>query len=260
MLDSSVYFIYIDESGTPEIKDNSRRYILSSVIIEENDWSNIDKSVNDLKLKWFPDEDPRDFEFHLRDITHRKGHFKRKTDAELKNICYDIYELISVIPCTIISVIINKGLVFNPRKIEFIANKFLLERLYKYLFKYNKQDKGIINYGLLVFDKINNIYDSNRRKMINLIRKQITGNEDRDFIVEIPIYADSNYRSGLQIADAIAYCLQQTYSRSVRRKSLFQTYFEKIKPKFDVNSKGTYDGAGLKIFPREKDQKSFLEA
>jgi hypothetical protein len=48
-----MYLIYIDESGTIDIKD-SENFVLSALILNEDRWFEADKRVKEIKEKYFP--------------------------------------------------------------------------------------------------------------------------------------------------------------------------------------------------------------
>jgi len=66
-----MYLIYIDSSGTPSIKD-VEDYVLSAIIVNENDWTYIDNMVTDIKIKHFPNIEPSKIEIHAKDMVNKK--------------------------------------------------------------------------------------------------------------------------------------------------------------------------------------------
>ncbi len=254
-----MYLIYVDESGTLNVKDSSKFYVLSSIIVHEYNWVDINEKIDQLKVKHFPKCNPVDFEFHMSDITHKKGVFKQKSKSDLFIIIRDIFTLISTIDCTIICIAMIKEQIGNPKKIEHISLKYLLERFERNLEEKNK-DKQNKDLGLIIMDGIERSVDFGRLKTVREVRREFNAQYKKEtFLIEDPVFVDSHYRSLIQLADAIAFCVQRTFQESNEKTDLFKECFELIKDKFAVNSKGEIEGAGLKIFPTEKDRKRFLK-
>lgn len=254
-----MYLIYVDESGTVSLNDGTKLYVLASIIIHEYKWMEINEKIEQLKLKFFPNCNPGDFEFHMSNITHKTGVFKEKPKNELFKIVREVFNLISEIDCTIICVVIMKELIGNPKKIEYMSLKYLLERFERNLEEKNK-DKQNKDFGLVFMDRIERCVDFNRFKTIRDVKKQINDIYRKEtFVIEDPVFVDSQYRSLIQLADAIAFCVQRTFQESNEKTQLFKESFELIRDKFAVNSKGEIEGAGLKIFPTEKERQKFLK-
>ena len=254
-----MYLIYVDESGTVNIDDGTKLYVLSSLIVHEYEWREINEKIDQLKLMFFPNHNPGDFEFHMSDIAHKSGFFKEKSKEELFEIVKEVFNLISEINCTIICVVIKKEMIGDPKKIEYMSLQFLLERFERNLEEKNK-DKENKDLGLIIMDRIERRVDFNRLKTIRDVKNQINNIYGKDsFLIEDPVFVNSLYRSLIQLADAVAFCVQRIYQKPNDITLLFRQCFEKIKSKFAVNSRGEIEGAGLKTFPSEKDRKKFLK-
>ena len=70
-----MYLIYIDESGKATLKD-PEDFVLAALIINENQWYNINNQINALKTHFFPNIQNSDIELHAAEIANHKGHFQ----------------------------------------------------------------------------------------------------------------------------------------------------------------------------------------
>ena len=86
-------------------------------------------------------------------------------------------------------------------------------------------------------------------KLINRIRKNGTRWQPPAIsIVEEPDFIASHLRKGLQVADAVAYCI----NRKINSYSDFDIFWDKIYPKFRTDSNGDTAGYGFKIYPEQR--------
>ena len=110
-------------------------------------------------------------------------------------------------------------------------------------------DKFLINNnpnaGLIRADASCMNQESVIRRTVNDIRKGKLKNNQRNNIVEDPLFVNSKSFRGIQLADAVAYCTQ----RHLNRLPNFDDYWEILEDKFFKDPKGNYENYGLKIFP-----------
>lgn len=84
--------------------------------------------------------------------------------------------------------------------------------------------------------------------MLGEIRKSGTNWQSIKNIVEEPLFVDSHLRKGLQIADAIVYCVNS----HLNHNSEFDDYWNLIQSRMHRKISGSIVGYGLTIFPKEK--------
>lgn len=114
-----MYFIYLDEAGSPSQSDSSNEYVLSALIVHESKKFKIISQVCDLKRKYFSRFDPSEIELHMKHIAHHNGVFKELGLEREKELIKDIGRLIQNIDCTLIAVVIKKEIFLKKRKTKF---------------------------------------------------------------------------------------------------------------------------------------------
>jgi len=114
-----MYFAYIDESGTPDPKDEHNSfYVLAAVVMQEKglnylnkEWDKVKKEIWEL-IKNNEDSEiiPSKFEIHMDDINGRRKYYESLKDDIKKwhNLVTKIYTLISRLFIKIMAVIIAK--------------------------------------------------------------------------------------------------------------------------------------------------------
>lgn len=259
-----MYLIYIDESGKPNLQD-SEDFVLGALIINENQWYSIDNQVRALKSHFFPNISELDIEFHASDIANRKGHFQNLTDTELFNLFDSCYTLISNIECCLLASMIIKDNIYSGIKnmgrryinnwIERWGHKLLFERICLYLDKINKENifaGNPIDYGILLIDSVNPVYDKLLRQKIIKLLKNGTEFLNNKYLIEDPLFISSQYRNLTQLVDLIAFIVRRKYrqnqSNSIYNQNYIR-YFNKIESRFDTDENGVLIGSGIKLFP-----------
>lgn len=235
-----MYIAYIDDSGNPDLKADKRLFVLSSVLIHEKDLTMIKGIVNDYKKNNFEGK-YLEAEIHTHDIYKSVEDFYGITDAKRISLLDNLYEMIGNLPIKIISSVINKQEI-KSMKYDVSQNGWihLVERIDGFL------DKDVNpNKGMLRIDESCRITDSRIMKIVNTLRKKGSNFQTINHIVEEPIFFKSKDRKGIQLADAVAYCTQ----RHLNNLPDFEKYWKIIEKKLRTDSKGNYDGYGLKIFP-----------
>lgn len=62
-----MYLLYLDASGTPELQDNSKHYVLVGLCMHEADWFSLDERIHKLKRKYcLAESDPAQLEIHVK--------------------------------------------------------------------------------------------------------------------------------------------------------------------------------------------------
>src|SRR5579875_542844 len=241
-----MYLAYVDESGTPPLKDTrAPNYILSCLVVCEQDWHTINDGVEAIKVKHFGKGS--NLEIHSREIYRRKNQFSRLQPKQNLSILGDVYSLLASSNLTLISVVIDKQKFYNKHAnddAQFWAWKLLLERIHICIGRYNKQT-GIDEYGLIIMDESVRAKDEEIRKHMLYLRRHGTGYQNISRIIEDPIFSPSHWRNLIQLADALAYCCAG-YERKI---PFFQQQFLTIQNKFDKDSWGNVQNYGYKKYP-----------
>lgn len=99
---------YIDESGTGLGDKGSPYFVLSATGIPANEWSVVDTQITTLKRRLISWAKPEDFEIKGRDMRRGEKFFKGKNWPEPVQAIQDVAQLISVLPCQILAVQVDK--------------------------------------------------------------------------------------------------------------------------------------------------------
>ena len=257
-----MYLIYIDESGKPALKDQTPLFVQAAFAIIDDDWQSVDNAVNGLKMKWFPDLPPSEVEFHAYEIVNQKRMYKSLGKDVSLLILEEIYELIANIDCTLLASVIHKRKLYKLKDqdvIELWSHRFLFERVCKFLDKENARrisSNESPQYGILLIDSINTRYNATiKRKYQNFFNKG-THFQQNEYLIEDPMFVDSQYRNMAQLVDVVAYTVNRrtnVISKTSNRNQVdevIKTGYQTILPKFDTGSSGTVDGCGIKHFPK----------
>jgi hypothetical protein len=240
-----VYLIYVDDCGKPEkIHRNNKFFCLSAVIIYDQKWHPIDKQIVYLKEKCSIQE------IHSRNIYMMDKEFIgfRNFPSARFVVLNDIFNLISSLPITLVSSVIDKEKYFqqyDDEQVEFRGWKHLVERCEMGIGDLSYEGGSYQN-GLIITDhNTSDAHDEIIRSFLQLIRLKGTGYLTINHLIEEPLFVVSKFRNLIQLADAVAYCTV----KYLLGDQFFVSQFEKIKPRFRHNLTGDITNYGLKIFP-----------
>lgn len=239
--------MYIDESGVPEITDPTKYFVTTGVIFHENSLVNMKRIISEFKDRQFIGK-LKDAEIHLYDMYKGKKEFYGLTPQEIKIILDDLYDELRKIHFSIISIVINK----QDLKTSKYAHYDILETGYTYLIeRFDKFLRRTNNKGVIRIDKMKNKpfalspKDTKILNQINKIRKHGTNWQTIENIVEEPFFIESHLRKGLQIADAVVYCVNRYYNQNPE----FNNYWDILKTKMHSSDSGSILGYGVYHFP-----------
>jgi len=241
-----MYLIYVDESGTPEIKD-SENFVLGALIINEDKWFEIDEKVRSLKEKHFSSKS-NEFEIHMCDIVHRKAHFSKFQIPKRIEIIGEISDLIKSSDIRVVYIVIRKPKLLKSINIRYWAYNFLFERLCYQLRDLNR-DNDKIEYGLLLFDSISK---KRNNEIWNIVSKLLKEGgwykEKNEHLIDGPIFSESTIRSPLQLADCIAYVVNHHHkinkNKNEEIRKILEKSFEIIEQKIPCEKR-----YARKVFP-----------
>ena len=247
-----MYIVFIDESGQPggydvfsnKLKDNSSKFfILSGFMINGDNINIIEKDLNDVKIK-----------YGLNTTTEAKWHSSYKklglSLEEYKNYKSDIINIISKYKNSVISIVMDKlkcyqykSHINNHNDLYAVALHLLMERICMEITDRHGRNTEL---PVLLFtdsrkNDNNNILD--KELQISYKRAKNMGTNYVGFpnFAESLVFIDSEYSSGIQLAD---FCAGATY----RYFSENDTFFlDLLKPAIREKN-GKINGVGIKIY------------
>lgn len=234
--------MYVDDSGSPSMRDNSDYYVVSGAIIHELDIRQVEIRTQQYKKKHFREYAKE--EIHVHDIYKSQRGFSGLTINRKYELLDTLYEFVETLPITIISVGIDKPDLLRERPQWHIFNAawtFLIERFDRYIIDSRGRDRGII-----IVDKSSKIPENEISRIVNLLRRNGSYFQPEiENIVEEPIFVESRLREGIQIADSCAYCTL----KHLTAYDKFKPYWKIIEGKLRRGPNGNTAGYGFKVFP-----------
>ncbi len=247
------YYLFLDECGDQNLSNFSPEFpvfILSGIIVSDEQYQNIEKQVNALKAHFWGD---KKVILHSRDIRKCQNGFEVLFDLEKKSLFYqDLNKILGESEYTIVACSILKDKYIRRYgklsdvyaiSLSFIIERtvFLLDREQKRLGENielhivaerrgKKEDKALLDYYNELLDRGTYFVDEKRLKKYF---KSFQFKDKRDNIV------------GLQISDLVAYPI----TRYVIDRDAVNLSYEIIKNKIYTQNNRMH---GLKIHPREK--------
>lgn len=241
--------MYVDESGVESVCYNSNFFVTAGIIFHEDDLHLMKTEIQNYKDTNFNGV-YKDAEIHLHHIFKGRGKFFGLSLPQKLALLNPLYSTLHNLPFTIISIVIDKQKFVqkhNARDILDYGYMLLVERFDNFLVENN--NKGIIRIDRTTApNKVElNQKDAYILKLINKIRKNGTRWQSPAIsIVEEPDFLASHLRKGLQIADAVGYCI----NRKINNNFDFDIFWDEIFPKFRTDSSGNNTGYGFKIYPK----------
>jgi len=245
-----MYIMYVDESGVREISDRTPFFVTTGAIFYEDNLYVMKNAIQDYKDNYFTGS-LNGAEIHLYYMWRGKGRFHGLNQQQRIALIDPLYDLINKLQFTTIAVRIQKNKFAlrhsNPSEILEYGYMLLVER-FDYFLRDNNS-KGIIRIdkSTMPYQANLNGKDSCILRLINRIRKRGTRwQPPAENIVEEPHFLHSHTRKGLQVADAVSYCI----TRKSNNTNDFDSYWDLIYPKFRRSEGGRVDGYGLITYPK----------
>lgn len=249
--DFSDYIVYVDESGDHTLNGCNPKYpvfVLAFCIFHKRHYTEtVIKKLEQLKFKHFGHDI---IVLHEREILKGSGDFRNySSEAQKESLMNDLTLIMKESNFILISCVVKKDILINkynnPENPYFIALRFGLERIFRFLKEKDQHNKKTF----IVFE-------------------QRGLKEDRDLELEFRRVCDSNNyfktclplevkfaskkvnSTGLQIADLVA----RPIGNHVLRPEQTNRAFDVLKYKFYCaggreNAGEKYEGYGLKVFP-----------
>lgn len=244
--DFSEYVIYVDESGSPELKTIDPKYpcfVLSFCIFKKSDYiAKVVPAVQDLKFKrWGHDAAI----LHTVDIKRETGDFKFLQHKPIKDaFLEELNQLLIQLPFTLVAAIIDKPKLkaryTTPHNPYDIALKFCMERSFAYLRELGQHEKQTT---IIVEER-----GKNEDNELELEFRRIR--DGQNILGEMPNFdlrfcSKKANSSGLQIADLVSTPIGRNYLNPGQSNRAYEV----VAQKFRIDLNGESSGVGRKVFP-----------
>lgn len=250
-----MHILYVDESGdsgkyTEGISKNSPHYILSALIISQDDWSNYLEKLKTLRgvIKEKYGLNPR-VEIHASELirVNKIDEYRAISKRKRMEILKFYSEQIPIIfdSSKVLNICLDKTSQKSKQDIQQLAWSRLIQRFDNYLTK-SVKDKGII-----ISDTMNqeSLIRNTIRKMriYNPVPSYYGSFYDNPIknIIEDAFSRDSKHSYFIQTADVIAQILyRKEYPKASLKKYNVDKYFNKLKPIL-LDDAARYDEYGI---------------
>jgi hypothetical protein len=233
-----VHFLYLDESGKSGPQDFQQPwYVLGGLIVQDSRWHAMEADLNSRIDALVPPPRPETWELHMAHIFHGKSHFKRMPYDTRYGLVDAAFDVLHEHQATLILVGIEKRAYSEGRwsdPVESVAYRFMIERFNNYL---RRQEDHL---GAVVFDEQKEQEGATRRAH-SRYRRQGTGWQTIDNILETPFFTPSHWSRMLQLVDVATYWAAKYLAGGDDR------YWPQIEELLDCWP--DYRGKGLKTFP-----------
>jgi hypothetical protein len=242
----SRHIVYVDESGSPSLKDidpDNPLFTLAFCIFDKEVYmERIVPPVQKIKFDFWGHDG---IVLHSYDIRKERGPFAVLRDAAVRQNFLDrANAAIEAAPFTLIASVIDKRKLVDryaePADPYDIAMTFCMERLSRFL---DEAGQGLAMQHVIV-ERRGEPADSN----LELAFRRICdgANQYRAMPLLNIIFADKKHNStGLQFADLVAYPI----TRHMLKPEQANRAFDIVRAKFRRNEAGRIEGFGLKRFP-----------
>lgn len=234
--------MYVDESGTPNFNDVVQQplFVLTGLIINENDWETIENSIKELKFTYYGDD-----RFEIKSHTIRKGYgiFRDHSREHNMQFLNELVDLYSQSPITLINIVFNKqkwlDKYHTARDIFLVCYQNLMERYDKFLSIKNEK-------GLVILDARQGQSDFRVRVIHEELRSQGSGFRTQfTHSLGEPFFVDSKYSYGIQMADHASIIVNLHKKNNI----ILEPQYKKLYTKFYGGTHGCIWGNGLKNIP-----------
>ncbi|MCY3412201.1 MAG: DUF3800 domain-containing protein [Candidatus Heimdallarchaeota archaeon] len=241
-----MYFAFIKESGIATMNDEGN-YVLSAVLIQENNVEGIVESIINMKREIYDDEVLYTSYFSITDILRARNAFNEVSMEDRIDTLIDIATFINSLELVIISVMIDKSNIYSQTGNHYStlwitewAWKLMLERLSRYADEFDEE-------FVIIRNQTNPEFDYSLQSLLDGIdSKYMRGNyAGIEFIPSSP-------HSPLQLAELVAWTVRRYYSSDIEydlMSTLSKKLFDAITPKFVGYDCNEIMGYGMKIFP-----------
>jgi hypothetical protein len=229
-----LYFLYIDESGSPNGWETQNHFVLGGVAIHEGQVLGLANKIDEIQTKFFGELNVP-IEFHAGDMKTGNKRWHSVPEETREKMMTEVYD---VIANASFPTLIAFGTALHISKAENSETDNLRTTFQDVCLKFNhflvKTHKaGNTNKGLLIID------DAHKKQFKDLIyafrREGVKGVPIYN-IVDIPYFSASQDTRMLQLADFCVYAVYRYYEKQD------STYLDKILPRFDRRDMLHIDG------------------
>jgi len=212
-----VYLFYIDESSTGLKQLKQPFFTLASLGVRLEDWHTLDEAVTRYKRQWVTWAEPEDFELKARDIRHGHGMFSGLEWERRCEILICLGELIGELPVNVAAVVVDKRNL--PSTIE-SEEQLYRGAFWQLLDVLTDMLRKEANPGLLIMDSRSDLHTSVQdRRLIDAYRRYVAVRGEQPPLVELPLFGNSEFYSGLQLADFAAHIIALAHQRGYVRST-----------------------------------------
>jgi len=229
-----MYFLYLDESGSPNGWQTQNHFVLGGVAIHEGQVAGLANKLDEIQTSYLGDLKVS-IEFHAGDMKTGNKRWHDISKEIREKMMAEVYEVIAnaQFPHLIAfasALHISKAVDSEPENLRTTFQDVCL-KFNHFLVKTHKSGKP--NKGLLIID------DAHKKHYQNLIsafrREGVKGTPIYN-IVDIPYFSASQETRMLQLADFCVYAVYRYYEKGD------STYLDTILPQFDRRDKLHVDG------------------
>ncbi|MGE4290990.1 MAG: DUF3800 domain-containing protein [Desulfovibrio sp.] len=220
-----MYLLYLDDAGSPQNK-NENYFVLGGICIHEHKLYWINKHLDELAKKYFP-EDPGGLEFHASEtFSGRKAPWRTLPKEDRRTAIKEVLDVANKVDqnTTIFSCAIHKASFPDRDHVE-MAFEELCSRFNLYLRRIWQQQNER-NRGIIIIDRSSQ--ETSLQALANQFRNLGTRWGVIEDICEVPLFVDSKATRGIQLADHIAYSVYRRYEHGDIN------YFNVIEGRFDM--------------------------
>jgi len=243
------YYLFLDESGDhglSSVDGNFPIFLLCGCLISENDLSDLESKINDLKVKYFKS---KNVVLHSSDIRKCEKEFQILFDLDVKKKFYnDLNQILTEIKFISFGSAVKKEEHIKKygktaKDPYVLCLSFILERM---IFCLDKHNDSTVE---LIIEKRGKKEDAQLLTQYNTILDRGTYYVVPERLKKKILSFESKWKKenliGLQLADLVAYPM----ARSVLFPNVEYPTYNIIKNKIYCDTNGKIDGYGIKIFP-----------
>ena len=209
-----MYLCYVDESGTGLKDPRGNFFTLAALTVRAQDWQRLDEAVIEYK-RWISWAEPEDFELKARDIRHGHGVFRGLEENRRSELLIRMGELIGKLPVTVMAVTVNKRDL--PPTIE-TEEQLYRGAFWRLLDTINELLREVSVPGILIVDSRSDLHTSVQdRRLVDAYRRYVALRKEGSMLVEVPLFGNSEFYSGIQLADFAAHIITLAFQRQYVR-------------------------------------------
>lgn len=208
-----MYFVYVDESGTSGADPIQRFFVLAAIVVKTDQCIRLQEAVYKLKDEFHF----KNVEIKGRDIEQSKNFFRHISPHTKKEFVNRLFELLFAHDISLLVVVFSKEeegikrLNLSDEDVYHLSYKELVSRLENFLEE--KSDNGL----LLIDSRASSIHshlkDDRLIKVHRDYLKRLAQQKKTTRIIEYPIFIQSEFFAGVQLADLCAYSIFHALQR-----------------------------------------------